>query len=149
MVFSASMDESVGSYTIRVADASNASLGSASVGETATNRRWIAAGQSSKLSLAFDQTRITTISAGLYRIWERRIYLEPQRNSKGDLYDRSLSQVDIDCARGRSRLVNFVDYLRDKVVNSADYEDSDSWSAVVPESIGETQLQAVCAHMRS
>lgn len=149
MVYSATTDQTLGSYTILVFDTSNASPARASAGSGDSGERWISAGRSERLALTFDRTRITVISAGTYRIWERRSYLNTQTNSGGDVYDVVLSHADVDCTRARTRLISFVQYLGNKVVKSASAESPDRWQPVVPESIGEALMEAVCAHVRS
>ncbi len=112
-------------------------------GRAEADDRWIPAGESESFARFLDRTRVTRQGGGVYRVWVRSVYAQPQTTDSGDTYDRVMSMMDYDCSGRRWRAVQVIQYLGGRVVWTTEDEPS-AWAAWVPDSVGETTGQAAC-----
>lgn len=112
--------------------------------------RWIVGFEGSGRRVSIDRTRVTALGNDIYRVWERWEAEEPVQDSDGNWYDASLSRSDYDCRGLRMRVLEINTYSRGEVVDTARFPaDNQEWDSVVPESIGEITMHAVCPVLRT
>jgi serine protease Do len=147
-VLSASEHGQTGDYSLTVqTGARTNAAGSLASSASTDGARWVTTGRSSTgNTFSYDRTRIQPMGSGVYRVWTRRELDSPADNTAGDYYDRALSMDEIDCRRSRTRMVQLFEYLHSKLVYSSDSAPSE-WSAIVPETVGETHFQTLCRYV--
>lgn len=109
---------------------------------------WVVVSGAEGVTIEVNFSRLTRDSNGIIRGWERRQHTTPQRSENGKTYISTMVQAHYDCDGRRSKLLQGVSYdRRGNVVTSWTLPVySHEWHDVVPESIGEGTLNAVCAY---
>lgn len=103
--------------------------------------RWEYVLSSEDKLLFLDTETITRDERGFVRVWLRWVFEKPSRQSDGKHNDRVMLRAEADCSEERLRYVRAILYLGDNVVES--FDAPTRWGAVVPESLGEGQLEAM------
>ena len=112
--------------------------------------RWIVGFLGAGRRVSIDRTRVTAQGNDVYRVWERWEAEEPVQDEEGEWYDASLTQSDYDCRGLRMRILEIHTYSRGTVVATSRVPPGmQTWDSVVPESIGEQTLRAVCPVLRT
>lgn len=112
--------------------------------------RWIVGFQGAGRRVSIDRTRVTSQGNDVYRVWERWEAEEAVRDDEGEWYDASLTRADYDCRGLRMRILEIHTYSRGEVVDDTRIPPGmQSWDSVVPESIGEQTMLAVCPVLRT
>lgn len=132
-------DQAHGTYELSLREAA---AGTDDGGGGELDDRWVPAGESGAFDRYLDRTRIAHQGGGVYRVWTRSVYAQPQTAS-GDAYDNVLSMMDYDCAGRRWRAVQVIQYLRGTVVWTSDDAPAE-WEPWVPDSVGETTGETAC-----
>jgi hypothetical protein len=113
----------------------------------ALDARWTVLAESEAQRVAFDRTTLRPMVGRVVRAWVRNDYGSPQTDESGT-YDRTMDQMDYDCEQLRFRHVASTYHLDEQVVDSELPSEPGEWVSIVPESMGETVINAVCAVRR-
>jgi hypothetical protein len=149
-VLSASAKVVLGGYTVSARRREAESTARESTDSAAGNdERWISVGSSETIAFSFDRTRISPLGDGIYRMWLRKTWATPFTDSSGDTYNLSYILQEVDCHQSRVRIVDLTQYLDEKVVYSLPTSDPGPWNTMIPESIGEHEVQTFCGHVAS
>jgi hypothetical protein len=112
--------------------------------------RWVVGFLGAGRRVSIDRTRVTSQGNDVYHVWERWEAEEPVQDSDGEWYDATLTRSDYDCRGLRMRILEIHTYSRGTVVDTTRVPPGmQTWDSVVPESIGEQTLLAVCPVLRT
>jgi S1-C subfamily serine protease len=113
--------------------------------DTHTEERWVTASEAVGGAVwRYDRTRLRSIGAGRRETWVEVKFETPRTLDGGVRYDRRLTRDEFDCTGRRTRTRDILLYLNGSLVESFDAAPQDSWSSVVPESVGEELHQRIC-----
>lgn len=110
----------------------------------ALDPRWTVVGETEERRISFDRTTLRPMGARVLRAWVRNDYAAPETDD-GITFDRTLDQIDYDCGQRRFRLVASTYHLGDQVTGNDSPPEPSNWVSVVPETMGEDIIAAVCA----
>lgn len=115
-----------------------------SVLRSVPDSRWMHVGAGERYDVYVDRR---SLAAGARRTaWVMHEFHQAQ-DARSGRYDRVRARVEYDCPGRRSRLRAMIQYLDGEVVASADWDEGESeWTEVVPESVGEMTMDAVCGY---
>ncbi len=98
--------------------------------------RWRPVSGTDSFTRYMDPATIRNVRPGVYEVWTRDDYKEPQRLRDGRLYDRAVDLLEVDCGRRRSRSLQISFYRGERVVESYDWSDRTTSAAWRPGSVG-------------
>ncbi len=105
--------------------------------------RWRVVRSSDDVTTYVDTQSARSLGNGIVRVWFKRVYSRT-RGEGSRRYDEHMSLENQDCTNYRYSTVHSVYRLRGASVDSFDPDEND-WHDVLPDSVGETELEAACA----
>ena len=109
----------------------------------ALDARWGVVWQNEEQRISFDRTTVRPAGGGAVRAWIRNDYAVPETRD-GVRFDRSMDQIEYDCQQLRYRIFASTYHLGEQVVGSESPAAPSDWASIVPETVGEDILAAVC-----
>lgn len=106
--------------------------------------RWQVIAQTEDRRISFDRGTVRPAGGRVLRAWIRNDYAAPDRRD-GMTFDRTLDQIEYDCEQLRFRIFASTYHLGDRVVGSESPAQPSDWVSIVPETVGEDIIAAVCA----
>jgi Trypsin-like peptidase domain len=138
----------MGGYSLRVLSGSSASAASSAVSPSSgEDDRWLGAAVTNNSTVRFDRTRIASTGKSTYSVWQRAVYRQPVKTSRGRLYDSAMIQYEMTCPTDRIRVLSTTLYLQGTLVVSASVPGA--WAPVIPESVAEYSGKAVCGYIKT
>lgn len=135
----------LGDYTIRLSAQTGQPSSAAASGKG--EPRWLPAGRNNDDRNEFDRTSIISTGYQTYLVWERATFATPYTDKAGDTVDVVLLRYEVSCSEHRFRLRSGAKYLKKELVRSSTIDGE--WQAAIPETIGETSTNAVCAYVKA
>jgi hypothetical protein len=113
----------------------------------ALDPRWQVIAERDERRISFDRTTVRRTGASVVRAWIRNDLAAPDRHD-GLPFDRSLDQIEYDCEQLRFRVLGSTYHMGDQAVGQESPAEPGEWIAIVPETVGEDIVAAVCAAAR-
>jgi S1-C subfamily serine protease len=141
----------MGSYSLRVTPASNASGGTAapfaSSAPSSADDRWLGAAVTRNSVIKFDRNTIAKTDSGTFVVWQRAIYTQPVSTLAGKIFDTAMIHYEMSCPIDRTRILSSAFYLQGAIVLSSNI--AGQWGPVIPESVNEYSGKAICSYIKS
>ena len=106
--------------------------------------RWGVIAESGDRRISFDRATVRPAGGRVVRVWIRNDYAAPDRRD-GMTFDRTMDHIEYDCEQLRFRIVASTYHLGDQVVGNDSPAQASDWVSIVPETVGEDIITAVCA----
>jgi len=138
----------LGNFVVSLELSDGSSQGSGAT-DSDDQSRWLEVGHIDNHNAHMEFDRATATSSGYqtYLVWERTTFSTPYTDSHGDTSDVVKIQYEISCSEHRMRMRSGAKYFHGTLILSA--TNVDPWEAAIPESIGESLLNTVCAYAKS
>lgn len=121
-------------------------LGVAGASHAAQDRWRTVYAEDGRVEIAFDSQTAASHGRGLYRIWVRWRWAEPQTQNNGTKYDLRIEQRDVNCSTREYNVRRVQHFFAGTNVYSGDWSDERDvkWTQPTPESLAEALVTGFC-----